>query len=352
MNRTQGSRLRWMRGRGAFGENLAGLSTLTRRGAGSRVALVAVTFLVARPLPSGCAAGHPPDKARDCSMVWFRPKASASMTFALIVLDRPVREACGSSPTAAFFFVVFCSIRLHGPDRHSRRRGIARRSERSSALGLTLVSLQACSRGLLCADGNAQARATGAPGGTRMRICLRRAQLRLVGANVTHGSAGRARRAVSGSKHSCTDLLRTRPWPPALRFATCCLPGDSGNERPWDPKHRRHGRGRATAQIATKPTRTPKHLETVTLVVTIVRMAHGVFEESVAPSSSWGRLRTSSRRRRLRGSLLRPHGCRESTRGRAVTRPHRVRSPAPVLRRRIPGAGLTAGVAASRSPNT
>src|SRR3984957_4850696 len=72
-----------------FGSLLT-LHALTREGWPS-LALVVVIFLIARPLAVWLSLlGTRTDTATRLFMGWFGPKGIASMTFALIVLDRPV----------------------------------------------------------------------------------------------------------------------------------------------------------------------------------------------------------------------------------------------------------------------
>jgi sodium/hydrogen antiporter len=61
-------------------------------------------------------------------MGWFGPKGVASMTFALIVLDRPVAGGVRIFDLTAL--VVFCSILLHGVSDTPGAEWIARHAER------------------------------------------------------------------------------------------------------------------------------------------------------------------------------------------------------------------------------
>jgi len=115
-----------------FGSLLT-VNALTRDG-WAAVALVAVTFLVARPLAVWLALlGTRTDKATRLFMGWFGPKGVASMTFALIVLDRNVRGGVRIFDLTAL--VVFCSIVLHGLTDTPGAEWIARRTERPSTRG-------------------------------------------------------------------------------------------------------------------------------------------------------------------------------------------------------------------------
>jgi NhaP-type Na+/H+ or K+/H+ antiporter len=115
-----------------FGSLLT-VNALTRDG-WAAVALVAVTFLVARPLAVWLALlGTRTDKATRLFMGWFGPKGVASMTFALIVLDRHVRGGVRIFDLTAL--VVFCSIVLHGLTDTPGAEWIARRTERPSTRG-------------------------------------------------------------------------------------------------------------------------------------------------------------------------------------------------------------------------
>jgi NhaP-type Na+/H+ or K+/H+ antiporter len=109
-----------------FGSLLT-LNGLTSEGWAS-VALVAVTFLVARPLAVWLAlAGTRTDIPTRLFMGWFGPKGVASMTFALIVLDANI--AAGARIFDLTALVVFCSIVLHGVTDTPGATWIARRAE-------------------------------------------------------------------------------------------------------------------------------------------------------------------------------------------------------------------------------
>ncbi|MCW3030212.1 MAG: hypothetical protein JWM66_345 [Solirubrobacterales bacterium] len=98
------------------------------------LALVAVTFLIARPLAVWVSLlGTRTDAATRLFMGWFGPKGVASMTFALIVLDRQVSGGTRIFDLTAL--VVFCSIVLHGVTDTPGAEWIARRSERASTRG-------------------------------------------------------------------------------------------------------------------------------------------------------------------------------------------------------------------------
>jgi sodium/hydrogen antiporter len=64
-------------------------------------------------------------------MGWFGPKGVASMTFALIVLDRNIANGVRIFDLTAL--VVFCSIVLHGITDTPGANWIAARAERRSA---------------------------------------------------------------------------------------------------------------------------------------------------------------------------------------------------------------------------
>jgi NhaP-type Na+/H+ or K+/H+ antiporter len=92
------------------------------------LAFVAVTFLIARPLAVWIALiGTRTDTATRLFMGWFGPKGVASMTFALIVLDRQIPGGVRIFDLTAL--VVFCSIILHGISDTPGANWIARRSE-------------------------------------------------------------------------------------------------------------------------------------------------------------------------------------------------------------------------------
>ena len=107
------------------------------------LALVAIVFLVARPVAVWLSlAGTRVDTPTRLFMGWFGPKGVASMTFALIVLDRNI--AGGSRIFDLTALVVFCSILLHGVTdtpganwiaRRAERLGIAERDDGSGATG-------------------------------------------------------------------------------------------------------------------------------------------------------------------------------------------------------------------------
>jgi NhaP-type Na+/H+ or K+/H+ antiporter len=98
------------------------------------LALVAITFLIARPLAVWISLlGTRTDAATRLFMGWFGPKGVASMTFALIVLDRQVSGGTRIFDLTAL--VVFCSIVLHGVTDTPGAEWIARRSERASTRG-------------------------------------------------------------------------------------------------------------------------------------------------------------------------------------------------------------------------
>jgi NhaP-type Na+/H+ or K+/H+ antiporter len=94
------------------------------------LAFVAVTFLVARPLAVWIALiGTRTDAATRLFMGWFGPKGVASMTFALIVLDRQIAGGVRIFDLTAL--VVFCSIILHGISDTPGANWMARRAERA-----------------------------------------------------------------------------------------------------------------------------------------------------------------------------------------------------------------------------
>ena len=111
-----------------FGSLLT-LHAFTREG-WAAPALVAVIFLLARPLAVWISlAGTRTDAATRLFMGWFGPKGVASMTFALVVLDRQIPS--GSRIFDLTALVVFCSIIVHGLTDTPGANWIARRSERS-----------------------------------------------------------------------------------------------------------------------------------------------------------------------------------------------------------------------------
>ncbi|HEY2182420.1 MAG TPA: cation:proton antiporter [Solirubrobacteraceae bacterium] len=115
-----------------FGSLLT-VNALTRDG-WAAVGLVAVTFLIARPVAVWLALlGTRTDPATRLFMGWFGPKGVASMTFALIVLDRHVTGGVRIFDLTAL--VVLCSIVLHGVTDTPGAEWIARRAERPSTRG-------------------------------------------------------------------------------------------------------------------------------------------------------------------------------------------------------------------------
>jgi sodium/hydrogen antiporter len=113
-----------------FGSLLT-VHAFTREG-WAALGLVAVVFLLARPLAVWISlAGTRTDTATRLFMGWFGPKGVASMTFALIVLDRQIPSGARIFDLTAL--VVFCSIVLHGISDTPGANWIARRSERASA---------------------------------------------------------------------------------------------------------------------------------------------------------------------------------------------------------------------------
>jgi NhaP-type Na+/H+ or K+/H+ antiporter len=112
-----------------FGSLLT-VNALTRDG-WAAVGVVAVTFLIARPVAVWLALlGTRTDTATRLFMGWFGPKGVASMTFALIVLDRHVTAGVRIFDLTAL--VVLCSIVLHGLTDTPGAEWIARRAERPS----------------------------------------------------------------------------------------------------------------------------------------------------------------------------------------------------------------------------
>jgi sodium/hydrogen antiporter len=93
------------------------------------LAFVAVMFLIARPLAVWLALiGTRTDTATRLFMGWFGPKGVASMTFALIVLDRQITNGVRIFDLTAL--VVFCSIIVHGLSDTPGAKWIARHAER------------------------------------------------------------------------------------------------------------------------------------------------------------------------------------------------------------------------------
>ncbi len=92
--------------------------------------LVAVTFLLARPLAVWIALlGTDTDRQTRLFMGWFGPKGVATMTFSLLVLDQHI--ANGEQIFDLTALVVFCSIVLHGLTDTPGARWIARHAEQT-----------------------------------------------------------------------------------------------------------------------------------------------------------------------------------------------------------------------------
>jgi NhaP-type Na+/H+ or K+/H+ antiporter len=90
------------------------------------VALVAATFLLARPVAVWIAlAGTRVASAEKAFMAWFGPKGVATMTFSLLILGRHVQAGTRIFNIAAL--AVFASIILHGLTDTPGIRWIARR---------------------------------------------------------------------------------------------------------------------------------------------------------------------------------------------------------------------------------
>jgi len=115
-----------------FGSLLT-VDALTREG-WAAVGLVAGTFLLARPVAVWAAlAGTDTDAPTRLFMGWFGPRGVASMTFALIVLDRQIPNGTRIFDITAL--VVFCSIIVHGISDTAGANWIAARSERAANAG-------------------------------------------------------------------------------------------------------------------------------------------------------------------------------------------------------------------------
>jgi sodium/hydrogen antiporter len=92
------------------------------------VAVVAVTFLLARPLAIWAAlAGTRLENATKAFMAWFGPKGVATMAFSLLILARPITAGARIFNIAAL--TVFASIVLHGISDTPGTNWIARRGE-------------------------------------------------------------------------------------------------------------------------------------------------------------------------------------------------------------------------------
>jgi sodium/hydrogen antiporter len=103
------------------------------------VGLVAVTFLVARPVAVALAlVGTKTDAATRLFMGWFGPKGVATMTFSLIVLDEGI--ASGQRIFDLTALAVFCSIVLHGLSDTPGVNWIARREQQRQQRELAGVS--------------------------------------------------------------------------------------------------------------------------------------------------------------------------------------------------------------------
>jgi NhaP-type Na+/H+ or K+/H+ antiporter len=113
-----------------FGSLLT-VHAFTREG-WAALAFVAVTFLLARPLAVWLALiGTRTDTATRLFMGWFGPKGVATVTFALIVIDRQIPNGVRIFDLAAL--VVFCSIIVHGLSDTPGANWIARRERSGGA---------------------------------------------------------------------------------------------------------------------------------------------------------------------------------------------------------------------------
>jgi NhaP-type Na+/H+ or K+/H+ antiporter len=90
------------------------------------IAIVAVTFLLARPIAVWLAlAGTPFGEAAKAFMAWFGPRGVATIAFSLLILGRHFPAAPRIFNLAAL--TVFCSIILHGITATPGVKWIARR---------------------------------------------------------------------------------------------------------------------------------------------------------------------------------------------------------------------------------
>lgn len=93
------------------------------------VAFVAIAFLLARPLAVWLSLlGTRTDTATRLFLGWFGPKGVATVTFSLLVLDRPIASGQRIFDIAAL--VVLCSIVIHGASDTPGANWIARRAQR------------------------------------------------------------------------------------------------------------------------------------------------------------------------------------------------------------------------------
>lgn len=114
-----------------FGSLLT-LHALTSSG-WAALGLVAVTFLIARPLAVWIAlAGTGTDLQTKLFMGWFGPKGIATMTFSLLVLDQHI--AHGQQIFDLTALVVFCSIIVHSLTDTPGANWIVRHAERTAEL--------------------------------------------------------------------------------------------------------------------------------------------------------------------------------------------------------------------------
>jgi NhaP-type Na+/H+ or K+/H+ antiporter len=92
------------------------------------VGVVAVTFLVARPVAVFAAlTGTSTDTATRAFMSWFGPKGVATMTFSVLVLSEGI--AAGSTIFNLAALTVFCSIIAHGLTDTAGAEWLARHEE-------------------------------------------------------------------------------------------------------------------------------------------------------------------------------------------------------------------------------
>jgi NhaP-type Na+/H+ or K+/H+ antiporter len=95
------------------------------------LALVAATFLIARPLAVWIALiGTGTDPQTRLFMGWFGPKGVATMTFSLLVLDQHITNGQRIFDLTAL--VVFCSIIAHGLSDTPGANWIARHAEKTN----------------------------------------------------------------------------------------------------------------------------------------------------------------------------------------------------------------------------
>ena len=212
-----------------FGSLLT-VHAFTREG-WAALAFVAVMFLLARPLAVWLSLlGTRTDTATRLFMGWFGPKGVASMTFALIVLDRQIAGGVRIFDLTAL--VVFCSIIVHGISDTPGANWIARRAEHASTRRRVAEAVRRDERRRALRREARPApalretptrRASGAPGERRSAAAAAGAAAPRWGGTSRTARTGPARRAgcsESSIRHSSPCASRACPAFPLPRTAS------------------------------------------------------------------------------------------------------------------------------------